>query len=500
MEKLLALFFNDDFLKAAVQPIEGNFSIISPSGDNKYSFYFKVNPYSQQIEAGAEYEKKFRDKQKLFLGDLIKNIEAGNSFNVENFSQDYLSLFDCIIRSIKNLYADKIRLSDPGFPLNDNTVINAVAVFSENFSDNVKRKITNYFKEKNIMINSTQNIDCLAVKYFAKTKGLFCQNRKFAVLETLGDDLNISIVKADNKTFTREQFKKFKGYGIDPLVKVTAEKIVQSVNQTEHIIAEENKEEITAETIRHYDKAASVIKYFEQNPQKSTIKISTVFACKPDYKISVSLSFDDLKNTAYDISRQYPAFFTNSFLSVSDIKISSLENVILIGTTFNNQSVLQELTLLANTKIQHFNDTDSEHFLTAIFDFTSPQNAAEEVQDEEATAFMFAKEEEKPPVHQEPVYKEVNSIQITTLNVGQHVYIDTFDATPGKGAAFQEFETLGGGMFKVLSSGRSLKPGDIAQSVYDVWKPEMQLDFIVTRGAKNLGKFRTRVVKKIRVK
>ncbi|MBQ5453918.1 MAG: hypothetical protein IIT56_13150, partial [Bacteroidales bacterium] len=119
MEKLLALFFSDDYLEAAVQPKEDKFSVISQNDGNRYYFYFKVNPYSMQIDSGADYEKKFRDRQGLFLGDLIKNIEEGKSFNVENFSGEYITLFDCIIKSIRNLYNEKLKSSDPAFSFDD---------------------------------------------------------------------------------------------------------------------------------------------------------------------------------------------------------------------------------------------------------------------------------------------------------------------------------------------------------------------------------------------
>ncbi|MBQ5540108.1 MAG: hypothetical protein IIU03_07735 [Bacteroidales bacterium] len=165
MEKLLALFFSDDYLEAAVQPKEDKFSVISQNDGNRYYFYFKVNPYSMQIDSGADYEKKFRDRQGLFLGDLIKNIEEGKSFNVENFSGEYITLFDCIIKSIRDLYAEKLKLSDPNFYFNDNTQIDALAVFSDNISEIAKRKITDYFRTKNIFINSTQTVDCLAVNW-----------------------------------------------------------------------------------------------------------------------------------------------------------------------------------------------------------------------------------------------------------------------------------------------------------------------------------------------
>ncbi|MEE3448648.1 MAG: hypothetical protein VZQ51_08570, partial [Bacteroidales bacterium] len=159
MEKLLALFFSDDYLEAAVQPKEDKFSVISQNDGNRYYFYFKVNPYSMLIDSGADYEKKFRDRQGLFLGDLIKNIEEGKSFNVENFSGEYITLFDCIIKSVRDLYAEKLSFFDNSFSISDATVINAAAVFSDNISENAKKKITDYFLSKNIVINSSQSLD-----------------------------------------------------------------------------------------------------------------------------------------------------------------------------------------------------------------------------------------------------------------------------------------------------------------------------------------------------
>lgn len=494
MEKLLALNFSDDYLLAAVQPFAGKFSFLSATDDNKYYFYFRVNPYTQQIDFGADYKKNFRDRQGLYLGDLIKNIEQGNRYNIDTISEDYLTLFDCIIKPLRELYEKKMRVFDNSFSFDSNTVITAVAVFSDNISDNAKEKIINYFKKKNITINATLSTDELAVKYFTTKKGLFCQNRKFAVLEALGSNLNMSIVWANNKEFKREQFRQFRGYGIDPMIKVIAEKIVKSVNITEHIIDSENKDEINAEIIRHYDKAAAVIRHFEQNAQKRTIKISTVFACNPTNKISVNLSLDELNQTAYNISRQYSAFFTNSFLSVNDIKISSLENVILLGNSLGNKSVLQEFNTLASSKVQYFNSLEAEDILMEAFSMDLQSIEENNFQEqiplddmEESTQFLS-------------ISKTVNELDISTLQKGQIVYLDTFDSTPGKGAAFQELEFLGGVVFRVVSSGRSLKQGDTAQAIFNIWRINMQLDFLITRSGKNLGRFRTRVVKKITLK
>ena len=77
--------------------------------------------------------------------------------------------------------------------------------------------------------------------------------------------------------------------------------------------------------------------------------------------------------------------------------------------------------------------------------------------------------------------------------------LNTFDHAPGKGAAHQEFVYLGGHQFKVLSSSRTLHAGDIAEPVSDVWQTGVQIDLMITRSGKNLGRFRTRPVVKISI-
>ncbi|MBR6278341.1 MAG: hypothetical protein IKR41_06240 [Bacteroidales bacterium] len=500
MEKLLALYFNDDYLQAAVQPFQGKFSILSATDDNRYYFYFRINPFSRQTDFGGDYKKNFRDRQNLYLGDLIKNIEENAEYEIGDLKQGYLTLFDCIIQSVRDLYYKKLSVFE-SFSFDDNTVIDAFGVFSDNISDLAKQKIIDYFRTKNISINNTQTSDTLAVKYFASKNGLFCQDRRFAVLEALGCNLNMSVVSADKKVFKRENFRQFKGYGIDPMVKVIAEKIVKSVNLTEHIIDSDNTEEINAEIIRHYDKAEAVIRHFEQNTQKRTIKISTVFACNPGNKISVVLSFDDLSQTAYQISRQYSAFFSSGFLSEFDIKISGLENVILVGNPLGNCSILQEFNSLAGSKLQHISTQESENFLMEVFDFLPSENEVSNECDEESTMFLPDTEPEvekkSEPVVAQKVYREVENVNLSQLKPGVKIYLDTFDPTPGKGAAFQEFEVLNPGKLRVVSSGRSLMPGDIAEPCAMIWQKEVQVDLDIFRSGKKIGRFRTRIVKKI---
>ena len=122
MEKLLALYFNDDYLQAAVQPFQGKFSILSATDDNRYYFYFRINPFSRQTDFGGDYKKNFRDRQNLYLGDLIKNIEENAEYEIGDLKQGYLTLFDCIIQSVRDLYYKKLSVFE-SFPFDDNTLI-----------------------------------------------------------------------------------------------------------------------------------------------------------------------------------------------------------------------------------------------------------------------------------------------------------------------------------------------------------------------------------------
>ncbi|MBO4244040.1 MAG: hypothetical protein J5882_03170, partial [Bacteroidales bacterium] len=88
---------------------------------------------------------------------------------------------------------------------------------------------------------------------------------------------------------------------------------------------------------------------------------------------------------------------------------------------------------------------------------------------------------------------------IAALSTNNKVLLNTFDPAPGKGAAHQEFVYIGNHQFKVLSSSRTLKAGDIAEPVAELWKTGVQIDLMITRDGKSLGRFRTRPVVKISV-
>lgn len=520
MNTSLALFFCDDYMVAAVQPFEGKYTVIASTDDKKFSFYFYTNPHTADIDFGSDYKKLYLKKSPLYFGDLVNNIGSGATFELGGTQQSYLLFFDNIIKVVRELYASELGKYDSNFAVSDSTVIDAVAMFVDNIPADTQAKISRYFESKKIRIVRTESVDAVAVSYCASKNGKFCQNRKFAVLEALGGNLNMSIVNADQKTFARAEFKPFKGYGVDPMVKVIAEQIVNHANRHEHIIDADNKAEINSEIVRHYSLADQVIDFFNKNTEKQSIKLNTVFACNPTQRIPVTLSLEELNKTAYLYSRQYSGFFDNWLLQEVRCSQQDLENILLVGKSLGNNSLLQEFRRYGDAKILHYGDSDVQEFLIELFKqplsgSSSQPDGADEAIDEESTMFLAGNEPSGParkteaPVQKPPVmpskpvtneYAEVPSLSVVSLRPGTKVWLNTYDSTPGKGKAHQELEYQGGGKFVILSSSRSLHFGDIAEPVSMVWNPGVQLDFMVVRGGHDLGRFRTRVVTSILVK
>ena len=509
MNKTLAVFVNDDYLTVAVQPLKDKFSLLFTNDEKKFPLYFYINPTDSSIDYGFDYKVNFRDNKSLFAGDLMQALDkGGQKIQIGGFNEDYIALFNPIIRDIRELYAREMSKYEE-FPFSDATVIDTAIVFSENITPKAQTEFLNYWKSKNFNFVKVEKFDTLLLQYYKAKNGLYCQNRKFAVLEALGMDLNMSVMNVDGANVSRIAFKKFEGYGIDPRIKVIAKKIVDDVNRQENIIDRDDSAAINREYIRHYDKAVKIVELLA-TWTKPVISLQTSFAVNQGNKIKVSLSLDEINKLSYLYSRQFSAFFSDNFLAKEKIKTIDLDKIFLVGNSLNNSTVQKEFANYGETKLEVFTD-DINFVLGELF---KEQTAPPEV-DEESTMFqMGAQHIEKksttpppppvtktppPPPVSQPAYTQVPNINIASLAPNKKVLLNTFDPAPGKGAAHQEFVYLGNHQFKVLSSSRTLRAGDIAEPVADIWQTGVQIDLMITRSGKNLGRFRTRPVVKISV-
>ena len=507
MNKTLAVFVNDDYLTAAIQPLKDKFSLLFTNDEKKFPFYFYINPSDSSIDYGFDYKINFRDNKSLFAGDLMQALDkGGQKISVGGFDEDYIALFNPIIRDVRELFAREMSKYEE-FTFNDTTVIDTAIVFSENITPKAQTEFLNYWKLKNFNFVKVEKFDTLLLQYYKAKNGLYCQNRKFAVLEALGMDLNMSVMNVDGNNVSRVAFKKFEGYGIDPRIKVIAKKIVDDVNRQENIIDRDDSAAINREYIRHYDKAVKIVELLA-TWTKPVISLQTSFAVNQGNKIKVSLSLDEINKLSYLYSRQFSAFFSDNFLAKEKIKTIDLDKIFLVGNSLNNSTVRKEFANYGETKIEVFTD-DISFVLGELFKEPSAQPEV----DEESTMFqMGAQHIEKPqpptppkpvtpppPPAAQPAYRVVENINVQTLTMNQKVLLNTFDPAPGKGAAHQEFVYIGNHQFKVLSSSRTLRAGDLAEPVSDIWQTGVQIDLMITRSGKNLGRFRTRPVVKISV-
>ena len=515
MNKTLAIFVNDDYLIAAIQPLKDKFSLLFTNDEKKFPFYFYINPTDSSIDYGFDYKTNFRDNKSLFAGDLMQALDkGGQKISIGGFDEDYIALFNPIIRDIRENYAREMSKYE-NFPFSDATQIDTAIVFSDNITDKAQSSFLNYWRGKGFNFVKQEKFDTVLLKYYKNKNGLYCQNRKFAVLEALGMDLNMSVVNVDGNNVARTCCKKFDGYGIDPRIKVIAKKIVDDVNRQENIIDRDDTAAINREYIRHYDKAVKIVELLA-NWTKPVISLQTSFAVNQGNKIKVSLSVDEINKLSYLYSRQFSAFFSDNFLAKERIKTIDLDKIFLVGNSLNNSTVRKEFANYGETKIEVFTD-DISFVLGELF----KEEAAPVEVDEESTMFqMGAQHIDKPqppappkpvtppapksvtpppPPSAKPAYCVVNNINLQTLTPNKKVLLNTFDPAPGKGAAHQEFVYLGNHQFKVLSSSRTLRAGDIAEPVANVWQTGVQIDLMITRAGKNLGRFRTRPVVKISV-
>lgn len=470
MDNTLALFVCDHYIQAALLSGDGSVKPLASDRDNgRYYLYFKQN--GAFYDYGLQYLMPFHNGEAGVEGDVLRRISEGR--------RD----LDSVLYSVTSAIVAKT-----------NGVSRCVAAFCDSVDEAARAAVGESLMRSGVQISSREQLPAVIARHFAKSRGMLCNNRKMAVVETLGDDINMYVVNLNGNDCDIIAKRSAEGLGVDPLARAIAQKIVNTVNVNAHIIPSTDGKALSAEIQRHYSLSEKVIAYFDKNPNKDTIKLSTNFACAPAQKCPVGLSREELFADAMNLSRQYTALFSNDLLAANGCRVIDFEAIILVGNTLEKPMIQKGFQEIGGTKVFAFHG-DIMAFMDGMINTpvsvpaTTPDVPAEN--DNEGTMFQMAAQ---------PQYQDVAQVDVKTLKQGTLVYLDTFDATPGKGAAFQELEYQGDDIFLVIGSSRSLAPGDVAKSLIGSWKAGIQLDFMITRDGRSIGKFRTRMVKRIRIK
>ncbi len=486
MDNILALFVCDNYIQAAILGGDGTCKPLPSDRDGgRYYLYFKQND-AGGYDYGLQYLMPYRNGEAGAEGDVLQRIGEGRR------------ALELALYAVTSAIVAKTT-----------GISRCVASFSDSVDEPARAAIGESLVRSGLQISTREQLPAVVARHFARSRGMLCNNRKMAVVETLGNDLNMYIVNINGNACDVLAKRNAEGLGVQPLARAIAQKIVNNVNVTAHIIAPTDGKALAAEIKRHYSLSEKVIAYFDKNPNKDTIKLSTNFACAPTQKCPVGLSREELYADAANFSRQYAAMFANDLLAANGCRVIDLESIILVGNTLENPTVLKGFQEIGGTKVVAFHGDFMDFMDGMIAAPAAPAavaNNAAPAEDNEGTMFQMANAQSAPEPPKQPVtppqpqYQEVATIDVNTLRKGALIHLDTFDSTPGKGAAFQELEYQGSGIFLIIGSSRSLAPGDIAKPLVNSWKVGIQLDFNITRDGRNIGKFRTRPVVKISIK
>ncbi len=486
MDNILALFVCDNYIQAAILGGDGTCKPLPSDRDGgRYYLYFKQND-AGGYDYGLQYLMPYRNGEAGAEGDVLQRIGEGR----RDLELALYAVTSAIVAKTTG-------------------ISRCVASFSDSVDEPARAAIGESLVRSGLQISTREQLPAVVARHFARSRGMLCNNRKMAVVETLGNDLNMYIVNINGNACDVLAKRNAEGLGVQPLARAIAQKIVNNVNVTAHIIAPTDGKALAAEIKRHYSLSEKVIAYFDKNPNKDTIKLSTNFACAPTQKCPVGLSREELYADAANFSRQYAAMFANDLLAANGCRVIDLESIILVGNTLENPTVLKGFQEIGGTKVVAFHGDFMDFMDGMIAAPAAPAavaNNAAPAEDNEGTMFQMANAQSAPEPPKQPVtppqpqYQEVATIDVNTLRKGALIHLDTFDSTPGKGAAFQELEYQGSGIFLIIGSSRSLAPGDIAKPLVNSWKVGIQLDFNITRDGRNIGKFRTRPVVKISIK
>jgi len=488
MDKTLTLFFEEEYLVAAIKPFDGKFTVFQQNNDIKFPFYFSVDNVNNKIDYSFIYKADYQDGKPDFYGNFLNLIiDKSQKYKWYEYETEIIDLLINIINNVRTYYFENLKKLAGNENIDESLAIPLNLVFSENVKLESREVLRNYLAKQNFKINLvTKNISELIVLHHINKNNFQIQNKDYAVIESLGENLNMSVVRVKDNIAEKIHFKTFPEYGTDPRVHVIAKKIVDDVNRQEGLLSK--TEDLKKEYKRHQTKAIKIIEALK-NFKKPFLTLSTTFAVEPSRKLVTNLSIEEVDKLSFLHARQFSSFLTDHFLNTIGIKILDLDKIFLVGNTFNNELVNKEFVRFGADRIIYMSDDIS----IVLQEAYAKPITNEPVIDNNATMFMVDDKNIVPET-----YQMFNKLNVADLKMGQEVKLTNSD--PVKGIEIQIMQYLGKNKFVIKESNRSLRSGDIAEPIVMAWTTGIQLDFDIHRNHKFFGRFRTRKVVSIEVK
>ena len=476
----ISIFADKNYLIFTLNTSEDEQYVLKHLNNFRFPLYFFLDKIQDRISFNSNFKYFYLSQNKDFIGDFWQHAIKDLKYTWQNKQFDYSDLLLLILNQIKQEFFDKTKQ-------NKTEPIPVKIIYSDNFKAENKNYFQNILIEQKFELQEQNlNFTELIIKNYIAQNDLFIQNQKFAVIEALENNLNISIIQVSDNLTEQKKHKSFTNQGIAPLKYVIAREIVDDINRSAKI---KDKQHIEYEYRRHEIKVEKIISII-QNPaqlrDKKIISISTNFAENTDKRYNSKLNIDEINKLAELQAKKIIATFTDNF----SIKSTELNKIFIVGNSLNSSLIKKEFENFGKNKIIYYSDD-----ISSIVKSVHTKPATEEI-DDEATMFLATEEN---PQDQTIDYKLVQTIETAKIKSEQYVKLSNLDSKAGKGESIQIFKCISENKFVVIDSTRSLKKDDIIEPITTTWHQGIQITLKIYRKNKYLGKFKTREIQKIEV-
>ena len=354
--KSLALYIDKWYIVGAVNT-DGITRLVNlPNHEDRIWLYFYEDVENDDVSYGKGFEKKFRNNENHYYGDVFSLITSSNAFfTLFKRPQPLLEIF----RSAK-IFDDLRRDVD------EEGEIETYLSFSKDISLAARKLFIDELKNAKFVIKeSVARIGHLALEYAAKKYDL-SEDGFYIVLNACNENLHYSIYQKGGELFGKKSEEELPGMGTDVRSRALIEHVVDSINKTERIL------KTTTERENEYLRMGQFVEdwLIKLGNARSRIPIqltNITFAKDSFHPYSVSVQKARIDQRTEKIVQDIVNVIVK-FVKSSGVSHEQIKGIVFLGDTFTNHQFRKELSShynLSEQKIVAFKDADLSSLVSA---------------------------------------------------------------------------------------------------------------------------------------
>ncbi|MBN2891924.1 MAG: hypothetical protein JXL97_08665 [Bacteroidales bacterium] len=422
-----------------------------PENNSVQDLFFYYDKFSGELKNNANYKAFCLEQKNEFFCNILSNLHKNEQITVGNNPQNYTYFLRAVLNKISGSY-ETVKI-----------------IYSAELAENTKTVF------EQIVKSSFGNVQVLNSFAEYSIKSYLLKNQQtneqvVFVLESFSDNIYISkanvvqnqITVTDKKVLSKTAYKSDR-YAL-------AKKLTDDIYR----IYKPQNGSTTSENIEYvYLKLSENYKEIINQPKEFVVLSTRLVGSSERYIVKIKP--EEIKYLADN--------FAKSIVSAIDENLDKNAKLIVVGEIFKDSFISDKLGNLSNNIVYQ----DSVDVLASI-------NKEIVAEDEYSTMFLQADQ-----VEQDSELEPVTTLEISSLEIGVNIKLTNYDPSPGKGYSNQLLEYVGEQKFVVIESTRSLKSGDLVESIEGVWHQGIKVVLNVFRGGKKYGKFQTREIQTIEI-